>query len=110
MSVRGRRKARGQRSGQTPVKYRLSLYIAGSTPRSTTAILNIMRICKQYLEGRHQLQIVDVFIHPQVARDEQIVATPTLVRKFPEPRRVLVGDLSDTPRVLAGLGIEALAV
>jgi len=91
------------------VEYRLWLYIAGSTPRSTSAILNLMKICNKYLEGRYQLQIVDVFQHPEVAREEQIVATPTLVRKFPQPRRVLVGDLSDTARVLAGLDIENLA-
>ena len=90
-------------------EYKLSLYIAGSTPRSTSAILNLMKICKEYLEGRYQLQVIDVFQHPEVACQEQIIATPTLVRSVPEPRRVLVGDLSDTPRVLAGLGIGPLA-
>lgn len=106
MSMRRRRKSGDRHSIQTAARYRLWLYIAGSTPRSTAAILNIMRICKEYLEGRYQLQIVDVFLKPQAARDEQIIATPTLIRKFPEPKRVLVGDLSDKARVLAGLGID----
>jgi len=101
-----RRNTRGRRSTLAPATYRLWLYIAGSTPRSTTAIVNIMNICKQYLEGRYQLKIVDVFLKPEIARTQQIVATPTLVRESPQPRRVLVGDLSDTARVLAGLEIE----
>lgn len=101
----GSRRERGFRPADADTKYELWLYIAGSTPRSTTAILNIMEICKKYLNGRYRLEIVDVFPHPEIARQEEIVATPTLVRKVPKPRRVLVGDLSDTPRVLAGLEI-----
>lgn len=91
-------------------EYELWLYISGSTPRSTTAILNIMDICKKHLNGRYRLEIVDVFPHPEIAREEGIVATPTLVRKAPKPRRVLIGDLSDTARVLSGLEIYPTAV
>jgi circadian clock protein KaiB len=107
MSLRRRKGSRRPVTAR-PGKYRLLLYIAGSTPRSTAAIVNIMKICKRYLEGRHRLQIIDVFQKPEVARDEQIVATPTLVRELPEPRRILVGDMSDTARVLNGLGIESI--
>jgi circadian clock protein KaiB len=100
---------RAFRSADAGAKYELWLYIAGSTPRSTTAILNIMNICKKHLNGRYRLEIVDVFPHPDVAREEGIVATPTLVRKAPKPRRVLVGDLSDTARVLSSLEISPTA-
>ena len=88
--------------------YDLRLFVAGSTPRSTTAILNLMDVCKAHLNGRYRLQVVDVFRHPEKAREEQIVATPTLIRLEPRPRRILVGDLSDTPRVLAALEITPL--
>lgn len=98
----------GRSETQVP-DYDLRLFVAGSTPRSTTAILNLMDVCKAHLNGRYRLQVVDVFQHPEKAREEQIVATPTLIRLEPRPRRILVGDLSDTPRVLAALEITPLA-
>ena len=100
--------AQGGLERQAPF-YDLRLYVAGSTPRSTRAIVNLMNICKSHLDGRYHLRIVDVFQHPEAARDGQIVATPTLVRLTPAPRRLLVGDLSDTARVLAGLEIQRIA-
>ena len=83
----------------------LRLYVTGIAYQSVRAIENIKAICKQYLPGRCDLKIVDVRKHPSVARSEQIVAAPTLVKAYPLPLRRMVGDLSDTDRVLAGLGL-----
>jgi circadian clock protein KaiB len=88
-----------------PTKYILRLYVTGSTPRSAAAILNIMEFCKTHLPERYDLQIIDIFQNPAIAKAEQIVATPTLIKKAPQPVRMLVGDLSDTNRVRAGLGL-----
>jgi circadian clock protein KaiB len=88
-----------------PTKYILRLYVTGSTPRSAAAILNVMDFCKKHLPERCDLQIIDIFQNPAIAKAEQIVATPTLIKKAPQPVRMLVGDLSDTNRVRAGLGL-----
>jgi len=83
--------------------YELRLYIVGLTPRSSDAILTIRRICDEYLSGRYELEVVDLTATPARARAEQIVAAPTLVKSLPLPLRRLVGDLSDTERVLRAL-------
>src|ERR1700759_4939513 len=75
--------------------YLLRLFVTGMTPRSTEAIARIKAICEEYLEGRYELEVVDIYQQPAVAREEQIVATPTLVKKSPPPLRRLVGDFSD---------------
>lgn len=86
--------------------YDLRLYVAGQTARSLAAITNLRRICTEHLEGRYRITVVDLLEHPQLARGDQILALPTLVRKLPEPIRKLVGDLSDTERALVGLDLR----
>jgi circadian clock protein KaiB len=85
--------------------YRLRLFVTGTTPRSARAIQNIRAICEDYLEGRYHLEVIDIYQHPEYAGAEQIIVTPTLVKQSPLPVRRLIGDLSDTMRVLAGLEI-----
>jgi len=88
--------------------YVLRLYVAGLTARSRTAISNITTICEEHLEGRYDLQVIDVFQRPILARKEQIIATPTLVKKLPAPLRRLVGDLSEKDKVLIGLDLRRM--
>lgn len=83
----------------------LHLYITGVTPNSIRAIKNIKEICEHYLKGRHELVIIDIYQQPVLAQQEQIIAAPTLVKKFPLPLRRFIGDLSDKQRVLTGLGL-----
>ncbi|QPF83800.1 circadian clock protein KaiB [Bradyrhizobium genosp. L] len=86
-------------------RYKLRLFVTGSTPRSARAIANMRRICEENLEGRYDLEVVDVYENPNSTRELQIVATPTLVKVLPEPLRRIIGDLSDKERVLAGLNL-----
>jgi circadian clock protein KaiB len=90
-------------------RYELRLYVTGMTPRSTEAFAAIKRICEEYLQGRYDLQVIDIYQHPSLARDEQIIAAPTLVKKLPVPLRKLVGDLSNEDRVLLGLNLKRKA-
>ncbi len=90
-------------------KYVLRLYISGMTPAATRAISNLRSICEQYLSGRYELQIVDVYQQPVLARDEQILAAPTLVKKLPLPLRRIIGDMSNKDRVLLGLDLRPAA-
>ena len=83
----------------------LRLYVAGTTPRSLRAIVDAERLCREHLDGRFTLEVIDIYQRPVLARNEQIVAVPTLVRRLPEPLRKLVGDLSDSERVLIGLDL-----
>ena len=87
------------------INYVLRLYIAGQTPKSVIAFINIKNICDEYLAGRYQIFVMDLLENPQLARSDQIVAIPTLVREMPEPVRKIIGDLSNTARVLAGLDL-----
>jgi circadian clock protein KaiB len=86
-------------------RYKLRLFITGSTPRSTRAIENMHLICEQNLKGQYDVEIVDVYQNPEATKELQIIATPTLVKILPEPLRRIIGDLSDHERVLAGLNI-----
>ena len=88
-------------------KYVLRLYVTGQTPGSVRAITNIKAICEEHLKGRYDLLVVDIYQQPQLAKDEQILAAPTLIKKLPLPLRRLVGDLSKTERVLLGLDLRA---
>lgn len=83
--------------------FRLRLYVAGQTPKSLTAFSNLRRICETHLAGRYEIEVIDLLEHPQLARGDEIIAVPTLVRQLPEPIKKLIGDLSDTERVLVGL-------
>jgi circadian clock protein KaiB len=87
----------------------LRLYIAGQTPRSTAAFANLKRICEEHLAGRYQIEVIDLIQSPQLAQGDQILAVPTLVRRLPEPIRKIIGDLSNTERVLVGLDIRPAA-
>lgn len=87
-------------------KYVLRLYITGVTPRSTQAIANIRRICQEHLEGRYDLQVIDIYQQPALAKGEQIIAAPTLIKKLPHPLRRVIGDMSDENRVLLGLDLR----
>ena len=88
--------------------YKLRLFVTGSTPRSTRAIANMRRICEENLNGRYNLEVVDVYENPEATRELQVIATPTLVKVLPEPLRRIIGDLSDKERVLAGLNLTPL--
>ena len=86
-------------------RYRLRLYVAGSTPRSMLAVTNIRRICELHLAGQYDLEVVDIYQHPEVAADAQIIAAPTLIKLSPEPTRRAIGDLSNADKVLATLSL-----
>lgn len=96
---RGTAKAKGD-------KWILRLYVAGQTPKALAAFRNLTVICEEQLEGKYTIEVIDLLKHPQLARDHQILAVPTLVRKLPEPVRNIIGDLSDTERVLVGLDLR----
>lgn len=83
----------------------LRLYVTGKTPRAEQAIANLRRICEEELKGQYELQIIDVLEHPQLADDEKILATPTLIKRLPPPLRRVIGDLSDKEKVLLGLDV-----
>jgi circadian clock protein KaiB len=92
-------------AGRGEQRYVLRLYVTGSTPRSTKAIQNLRAFCEKHLRGRYDLEVIDIFQQPVLARGEQIIAAPTLIKKLPAPLRKVVGDLSDTERVLMGLDL-----
>ncbi len=87
-------------------KYSLKLYITGATPRSTKAIMNIREICEEHLRDRYELEIIDIFQQPVLAKGEQIIAAPTLIKKLPLPLRRFIGDMSDTDKILVGLDLR----
>jgi circadian clock protein KaiB len=87
--------------------YVLRLYIAGQTPKSVLAIANLKEICETHLLGRYEIEIIDLLENPQLAQGDQILALPTLVRRLPEPIKKIIGDLSNTERVLVGLDLRA---
>ncbi len=91
---------------QDEEKWTLRLYVAGQTPRSLTAFANLKRICEEHLQGRYQIEVIDLTVNPALAKDDQILALPTLVRKLPEPARKIIGDLSNTEPVLVGLDLR----
>lgn len=86
--------------------YELRLYVAGQTAKSVAAFVNLKRVCEEHLAGKYKIEVIDLLVSPQLARGDQIVAIPTLVRKLPEPIRKIIGDLSDTERVLVGLQLR----
>jgi circadian clock protein KaiB len=88
-------------------KWNLRLYVAGQTPKSITALANLKRICDEHMNGRYEIEVIDLMENPQLARRDQIVAIPTLVRELPSPLKRIIGDLSNTERVLVGLDVTA---
>jgi circadian clock protein KaiB len=91
---------------KTEERYVLRLYISGLTPRSQMAIKNIKKICEEHLNGRYDLEVIDVYQKPVLAKGEQIIAAPTLIKKLPLPLRRFIGDLSDSERILLGLDLR----
>ena len=85
--------------------YRLRLYVAGQTPKSVLALTNLKQICEEHLQGRYEIEVIDLLVNPQLARGDQILALPTLVRRLPEPIKKIIGDLSNKERVLVGLDL-----
>ena len=106
------KKSRSAGNGQSPsgdghsTRWNLRLYVAGQTPRSLTAFKNLKDICEEYLKGEYHIEVIDLMENPTLARGDQILAVPTLVRKLPQPIRKIIGDLSNTERVLVGLDIK----
>jgi circadian clock protein KaiB len=96
---------RNRQKGQDDF-FELRLYVAGQTPKSLTALANLRKICREHLDGRFQLHVIDLVKSPQLAQGDQILAIPTLVRNLPQPMRRIIGDLSDTERVLVGLDVR----
>lgn len=90
-------------------RYIMKLYVAGQSPRSVNAIANLKRICEEHLQGRYELDVIDLYQQPQLALGDQIIAVPTLIRKLPSPLRRIIGDMSNTDRVLVGLDIRKKA-
>ena len=92
-------------AGESKVHYEMRLFVAGSSPRSARAIRNILAICEEYLSGRYNLEVIDILQHPELVKAAQIVVIPSLLKTYPVPERRMIGDLSDTAQVLAGLDI-----
>lgn len=89
-------------------RWLLRLYVAGQTPKALHAFANLTKLCEEHLQGNYEIEVVDLLINPTLAKDDQILALPTLVRKLPEPIKKIIGDLSNTERVLVGLDIRPL--
>jgi circadian clock protein KaiB len=100
-----RKKGAGRRPAEA--QFELRLYVAGQTSRSLAAFANLKKICDEHLAGRYRIEVVDLVKNPQLAQGDQILAIPTLVRKLPEPIKKIIGDLSDTLRVLVGLDLRS---
>ena len=96
-------KAAAMRDGE---KHVLRLYVTGLTPKSTLAIANVRKICEEHLAGRYELDVIDIYQQPKLAKGEQLIATPTLIKKLPLPLRKLIGDMSDTERFLVGIDLK----
>lgn len=105
----GQPKAKTERLNIVSTRYILKLYVAGQSPKSVNAIANIKKICEENLQGRYELEVIDLYQQPQLAQGEQIIALPTLIRKLPLPLRHIIGDMSNTERVLVGLDIRSKA-
>ena len=99
-------KSKANSSDTSPEQWELRLYTAGQTPKSILAFNNLKRICETHMPGRYRIEVVDLLQNPRLAKEDQIVAIPTLVRKLPEPLRKIIGDLSDTERTLVGLQLR----
>ena len=101
-----RKTARVSATSQDAEVWELRLYTAGQSPRSLAAVKNLRKLCDEHLPGRYKIEVVDLVANPRLARDDQIVAIPTLVRKLPDPMRKIIGDLSDVERTLVGLQLK----
>ena len=100
---------RGAPQSSVAQTYQLRLYVAGQTPKSMLALANLRQICEAHLQGRYEIEVIDLRQDPQLASGDQILAVPTLVRRLPEPIKKIIGDLSNTERVLVGLDLRVRA-
>ena len=107
MKTKTTRRHESNSNGGPAKLWQLRLYVAGQTPKALSAFGNLKRICDSHLKGRYSLEVIDLLEQPHLARGDQILAIPTLVRKLPQPMRKIIGDLSDTDRVLVGLDLRA---
>lgn len=103
--MKKKRAARPAKAAQGP-RYQLRLYVTGATPASQKAVANVKRICEEKLAGRYDLQVIDIYQLPGLAKDEQIIAAPTLIKRLPAPLRRLIGDMSNREKVLLGLDLK----
>jgi circadian clock protein KaiB len=94
------------KSPETMERWELRLYVAGQTQRAVTAFANLRKICEEHVPGQYRIEVIDLLKQPQLGKGDQILALPTLVRKLPEPVRKIIGDLSNTERVLVGLDLR----
>src|SRR5512137_1821031 len=101
-----RRNNKEQKAEEKSEVWELRLYVAGQTPKSLTAFANLKKICEEHLAGKYTIEVIDLLKNPTLAKGDQILALPTLVRKLPEPVRKIIGDLSNTERVLVGLDVR----
>lgn len=106
MPVPGRARKEAQVSNASPEFWELRLYVAGETPRALIAYSNLKRLCEEHLKNKYRIEVIDLIKNPQLARGDQILALPTLVRKLPVPVRKIIGDLSNAERVLVGLDLR----
>jgi circadian clock protein KaiB len=102
-------KGKKTKSDATEEIWNLSLYVAGQTRKSIMAFANLKKICEEHLAGKYRIEVIDLIKNPQLAKGDQIVALPTLVRKLPEPIKKIIGDLANTERVLVGLDIRPIS-
>ena len=100
--------AKAKKKAPAPAEWQLRLYVAGQTPKSMAALDNLRRLCESHLAGRYEIEVVDLLVNPTLAAGDQIFAVPTLVRKFPEPIRKIIGDLSNEGKVLVGLDVQPI--
>jgi circadian clock protein KaiB len=100
--------AKKHKPAEEDERWMLKLYVAGQTQKSLTAFANLNKICEEHLEGRYHIEVIDLLVNPTLAKNDQILALPTLVRKLPEPVKKIIGDLSNTERVLVGLDIRPI--
>jgi circadian clock protein KaiB len=108
LQAHGPSESRDQTKTAEP-NWELRLYVAGQTPKSLQAFANLKRVCEEHVPGKYQIEVVDLLKNPQLAKGDQILALPTLVRKLPEPMRKIIGDLSNTEKLLVGLDIRPRA-
>jgi len=106
MPATGRARKEAQVSNAPPEFWELRLYVAGETPRALIAYSNLKRLCEEHLKNKYRIEVIDLIKNPQLARGDQILALPTLVRKLPVPVRKIIGDLSNAERVLVGLDLR----
>ena len=106
MKTPATKRAAARTPGPKAKRWQLRLYVTDQTPKSLTAFANLKEICETHLKGRYRITVIDLLTHPQLARGDQILAVPTVVRRLPQPVRTIIGNLSDTARVLVGLDLR----